>query len=148
MLRVLWIAAAVGCGGSSPPTAPAAAPVAVVDAGVASGAPALDEDLPRLAQRSLAMYHDVARALTASGQSCAAATAKLRTLAAGYRDVVTANAKVLHDGRARELRAALDPHGEDFDRSAQAIVTSPTMSRCSQDPGFARAFDDLLEAPP
>jgi hypothetical protein len=146
--RVIWFAAAVACSGSSPPPAQPSPPVVVaVDAAPADAAP-LDQDLPRLAERSLAMYRDVAQALTASGSDCVAATAKLRTLAASYRDVVTANAKVLHDGRARELRAALDPHSEAFDRSAQAIMTSPTMSTCAQDAAFAKAFDELLEAPP
>jgi hypothetical protein len=147
MVRALWIAAAVACSGASPPPAqPAAQPVVAVDAGVAVDAAALDQDLPRLAERSVAMYRDVALAL-AGGPDCAAATGKLRTLAAGYRDVVTAIARVLHDGRGKELRAALDPHSDAYDRSAQAIVTSPTMSRCAHDPGFAKAFDDLLDAP-
>ena len=149
MLRVMWIAVAVACSGKPPPPAQPVASTpapAVADAGV-DAAP-LDQDLPRLAERSLAMYRDVASALAASGEDCKAATDKLGQLAAGYRDVVTANARVLHDGRAKQLRAALDPHSEDFDRSAQAIMKSPTMSKCSQDRGFARAFDELLEAPP
>jgi ABC-type transporter Mla subunit MlaD len=120
----------------------------VVVADAAVDAAPLDQDLSRLAERSLAMYQDVAKAFAATGQDCAAATARLRQLAAAYRDVVTANAKVLHDGRAKQLRAALEPHDEAFNRSAQAVVQSPTMSSCSRDAAFAKAFDELLEAPP
>ena len=140
----LALTAGTACSAGPPPhaatPAPAAAPPA--DAGT------LDQDLPRLVERSLVMYQDVARALADSGQDCAAATARLGRLAATYREVVTANAKVLRDGRAQALRAALDPHGEAFDRSAQAIVQSPAMASCAQDAAFARAFDALLEAPP
>jgi hypothetical protein len=146
---VITIAAAVACSGTPPPPAQSAEPgpvVAVPDAGF--DATALDQDLPRLAERSLGMYEDVARTLAASGEDCAAAAAKLGQLAGAYRDVVTANAKVLHDGRAKQLRAALGPYGESFDRSARAIVQSPAMSRCARDPAFAKAFDELLEAPP
>jgi hypothetical protein len=151
MLRVNWIvAAALACGGSSPPTRPAGpAPAAVsVDAGPALDAGPLDQDLSRLAKRSLAMYLDVAKALADSAEDCKAATAKLGELSATYHDVVTANAKVLQDGRAKQLRAALDPYNDEFDRAAKAVVQSPTMSKCSQDGAFARAFDQLLEAPP
>lgn len=139
------IAAGAACSGKPPPPPQAAAPAvaaAPADAGT------LDQDLPRLVERSLVMYQDVARALAESRQDCATATARLGQLAATYREVVTANAKVLRDGRAPELRAALDPHGEAFDRSAQAIMQSPAMAACAQDAAFARAFDDLLEAPP
>jgi hypothetical protein len=149
MLRVMWIAAAVACSGKPPPPAQPAVPaVAVADAAVTVDATPLDQDLPRLAEKSVAMYQDVANALAASGEDCKAATVKLGQLATTYRDVVTANARVLHDGRAKQLRAALDPHSEDFDRWAQAIAKWPTMSKCSQDPAFTRAFDELLDAPP
>jgi uncharacterized lipoprotein YmbA len=107
----------------------------------------LDQDLPRLVERALALYRDVAAALAASGNDCAAASARLRELSERYRDVVLANAKVLHDGRARQLRAALEQHGDEFDAAAQAVVQSPTMARCAPDPAFGKAFDELL-APP
>jgi hypothetical protein len=157
MLRVLWLAGVIACSGASapppvapPPVAPrpvAPPPVAPIDAGPPADARPLDQDLARLVERSLAMYGDVAAALTAS-TDCAAVSERLRQLATAYRDVVAANAKVLHDGRARELRAALDPHGDAFDASARAIVQSPTMAKCSQDRSFAKAFDELLEPPP
>lgn len=148
MLRVMWIAAALACSArSAPPPAPPVAHAAPpADAGV-DAAP-LDQDLPRLAERSLALYQDIARAFTASGENCSAASARLHELTERYRDVVAANAKVLHDGRAKELRAALDPESDAFDAAAAAVVQSPTMSRCAQDRGFARAFDELVATPP
>jgi len=147
-MRVIWIAAAVACSGTPPPPAQPAAPPPAIVADAAVDAAPLDQDLPRLAERSLAMYKDVAKAFAAAGSDCAAATTRLDQLAAAYRDVVAANAKVLHDGRAKELRVALEPHDEEFNRAAQAVMQSPTMSRCSQDRAFAKAFDELLEAPP
>jgi len=146
MLRVLWIAAAIACSGRSsgpPPAQPA--PVAAADAAVE--ATPLDQDLSKLVERSLAMYQDVARAFEASQGNCAAATARLRELAGRYRDVAVANAKVLHDGRDKELRAALGPRGEQFDAAAAAVVQSPIMSKCAQDRSFGKAFDELV-APP
>lgn len=148
LIGTVLAAFAVACGGSPPPAQPARPAVAVVDAGPPLDAAPLDQDLERLAQRSLAMYRDVAKALADSAGDCKAATARFGQLAGEYRDVVAANAKVLQDGRARELRAVLDPHGEEFDRAARDVVQSPTMSKCSQDRAFARAFDELLEAPP
>jgi hypothetical protein len=143
------IAIAAACSGQPPPPAhvTSPAPASAGDAGVAEARP-LDQDLPRLVERSLVMYQDIAKALADSQRDCAAATTRLGGLAATYREVVTANAKVLHDGRARQLQAALEPHGEAFDRSAQAIMQSPAMSACGQDAAFTRAFDALLEPPP
>jgi hypothetical protein len=148
---VIVIAAAIACRGKPPPPAqPAeATPVAAApDAQVAGDATLLDQDLPQLALRSLAMYQDIATAFAASGQDCAVATTKLRQFAGTYRDVTIANAKVLHDGRAKQLQAALDPHSDAFDAAARSIMQSPTMSKCSQDPSFAKAFDALLSPPP
>jgi hypothetical protein len=169
MLRVMSIAAVLAaCSGrgpgpvaspapaAAPPAAPrpAAAPVSPAPAAppaapapAAAAAAPLDQDLPRLVERALAMYRDVAGALAASGTDCAAASARLRELSERYRDVVTANAKVLRDGRARQLRAALESHGDEFDAAAQAVVGSPAMAKCAPDPAFSKAFDDLL-APP
>lgn len=150
-MRVMWIAAAIVCSAACsgrPPPAPAAAPVAVViDAGAPPDAAPLDQDLPRLAERSLVMYRDIARALAESGEDCAAAVTRLHELAGRYRDVTVANAKVLHDGRASELKAALAPHGAEFDDAAAAVVHSAAVARCARDRAFGRAFDELL-APP
>jgi len=153
MSRVLCLAAVIACSAPSasapPPAPPAPPPLAiVVDARPPPDARPLDQDLPRLIERSLAMYRDVADAFTASGDDCAAATAKLGQLAVADRDVVAANAKVIRDGRAAELRTALEPHGDAFDAAARAIMQSPTLARCAPDAVFARAFDELLHAPP
>jgi hypothetical protein len=148
--RVIWLVAALAC--SRPPPAPrgeSAHATAVADAGVSAvDAAPLDQDLPRLVERAIAMYQDIAKAFAASGQDCAAATAKLGQLAGSYRDVVAANAKVLHDGRAKELKAALAPHADAFDAGARSLMQSATMSKCGQDAAFTRALDQLLEASP
>jgi hypothetical protein len=145
---LIWLAAAVAC--SRPPPSPHGEPAhvaAVADASVVDAAP-LDQDLPRLVERAIAMYQDIAKAFAASGKDCAAATARLGQLTGTYRDVVAANAKVLHDGRAKELKAALEPHGDAFDAGARAILQSPTMSACAPDPAFTKALDQLLGASP
>lgn len=149
MLRALAIAAVVACSGTPPPaTQPAAPPHPGIaaDAALADAAP-LDQDLPRLIARSLAMYQDVAAAFTASGTDCAAATARLGRLAVAYRDVVAANARVVHDGRAPQLRAALALHDEVFTAAAGEVMHAPTMAACAPDPGFTHALDELF-APP
>jgi hypothetical protein len=125
-----------------PPTDPPPAPVP------ASAAPPLDHDYPRLAERAVKLYTEVADAFRTAGDDCTAATAKLGELATAYADVVTANAKVLHEGRARELRPALAKHADQFDAAAKSIVQSSTMAKCSRDPAFTKAFDDLVGAPP
>jgi hypothetical protein len=149
VISLLAAAAAIACSGSPSPAKPTGpTPVAVpIDAGPRD-APPLDQDLERLVQRSLAMYRAVAKALGDPQRACSAATADLGQLRDEYRDVVAANAKVLQDGRAKELKAALAPHNDEFDRAAQAVLQSPTMAKCHGDRAFAKAFDDLLEAPP
>jgi hypothetical protein len=154
MLRVSLLAAlaalaALACGPRPPQPAPTGtshvAPLAPADAVVTAP---LDQDLPRLAARSLAMYQDVAKLFAAVGEDCAAATAKLGAFEATYHDVVSANAKVLHDGRAKELKVALEPHAEPIDFAAKSIAQSATMAKCSADVGFEKAFDALFEVPP
>ncbi|HEX7836173.1 MAG TPA: hypothetical protein VF469_01855 [Kofleriaceae bacterium] len=143
---MIWIALAIACSGRASRPSPAQpAPVAPADAAV--DATPLDQDLPRLVERSLAMYQDVAGAFAASHDDCAAATARLRELAGRYRDVALANAKVLHDGRDKELRAALGPRSVEFDAAGAAVVQSPIMSKCSRDRAFGKAFEELV-APP
>lgn len=154
MLRAISLAAVVlaACSGGGSPAPPAAqAPRAAEvprDAGPRVDAAPLDQDLARLVELSLAMYREVASAFTAVGEDCPAATARLRELSGRYRDVTAANAKVLHDGRAKQLRAALASHDAEFDAAAQAVVQSRTMSRCAQDPAFGKAFDALVSSPP
>jgi hypothetical protein len=90
------------------------------------------------------MYKDVAAALTAAGSDCAAATAKLGPIAATYRDVAVANAKVIRDGRDAELRAALAPHDDELGSAAEAVMHAPTLSACVQDRAFADALDHVF----
>lgn len=146
----LWVASAIACsshtaqvadkpaGGSAP---------RVVDAAPAATGP-LDQDLPRLAARSVELYQAVGRAFAEAGEQCAVATTKLGELGKQYQDVSVANAKVLHDGRARELKAALAPHDEQLEQAARAIMNSKTLPACAKDPAFTKAFDDLIGAPP
>jgi hypothetical protein len=109
---------------------------------------ALDRDYGKLAERATQLYRDVAGVFAAAGEDCPAAAQKLAELHDSYADVVAANEKVLHEGRARELRSALAAHEQDLDASARAIVESSTMATCSQDRAFTDAFDDLVGAPP
>lgn len=141
-LRAIWIAriaALAACSKPAPPIAPAPASAPV--------APTLDQDLPQLVERSLALYRDVATAFAAAGTDCAAATTKLGELTPRYRDVAVANAKVVHDGRLEQLRAAIAPHEADFDSVAQAVMQSHTLESCVRDPAFYRAFGALFDSP-
>jgi hypothetical protein len=134
------------CGGAPPPAAPPPPPPpppVVVDAG-APEAQALDRDLPRLVERSLAMYRDVAAALEAAGTDCAAAITRLGALAPTYHDVAVANAKVIHDRRDAELRAALTPHDDELSHAAEAVMHAPTLSACANDRAFADALDRVF----
>jgi hypothetical protein len=145
--RLIWLVAIVACSGKAPPPAQHAAAPPPADAAVVAST-GLDQDLPQLVERSLGLYQAIGEALAASGDDCAAAAAKLGQLAGSYREVVAANAKVLHDGRIEELRVALAPHGEAFDAAAQAVMKSPALAKCAPDAGFTRAFDALIEPPP
>src|SRR5690349_13061967 len=119
VISLLTAAAAIACSGSPPPAKPTGPPPAAAPTDAAPrDVPPLDQDLERLAQRSLAMYRAVAKALGDAQRPCSAATADLGQLRDEYRDVVTANNKVLQDGRAAQLRAALAPHNDEFDHAA------------------------------
>ncbi len=151
MRRLAWIVlgslVASSCGGTpSTPTGPVA--TAPTDAALPTDAATLDRDLPRLAERSVRLYEAVAALFQAAGEDCAAATAELRNLREAYSDVVIANAKVLHEGRARELKAALAPFDDQFDAAAKRIVGAPTLAKCVHDAAFTKAFDELVGAPP
>ena len=141
--------AVAACRSPTPPVEPAEPlpAAAVVDAGVPEQV-SLDRDLPQLAARASKLYQEIAQAFATAGADCPGATTRLRALQQTHADVITANAKVLHDGRARELRAALEPHAEALDASAKAIVDSSTMRTCSQDRAFTDAFDELVGSPP
>lgn len=150
MTRVLWVALVLcSCGNHQAAQTTRTKPPPA-DAGVVApaDAAALDQDLPRLATRVLKLYQDVAAAFAAVGEDCAAATQKLGELHGQYADVVAANAKVMHDGRAQELRAALAPHSAQVDAAAQAMFSAKTLPKCAQDATFAHAYDALFEEPP
>jgi hypothetical protein len=146
-MRWLAVFVLVACGGGARP-APSSPPPPRPAPPQASPAAALDHDLPRLVERSLAMYRDVAAALTDAASDCPAATTRLHQLAATYRDVALANAKVLHDGRDAELRAALAPHDDELARAAETVMHAPTMSACVGDAAFTGALDGLFAPPP
>jgi len=146
MSRSAWLAIlALGCGHPGPaPAPPHATHAAPADAGV--DAPrALEDDLPRLAARSVELYQDWRRALDEVGPDCAAATARINALAERYADVIAANARVLRAGRdkVKQLRAALEPHEAELDEAAKAIAQSPVMTSCSSDAGFQRAVERI-----
>ncbi len=146
---VILLAIALGaCPKPAPaPTPPAPPPDAAAATADASPPVPLDEDLPRLALRAVELYEDVVRVFAASGKDCVAAAAKLRALQPTYAAVAAANAKVLHEGAAKALRAQLEPHAARLDAAAKTIATSPTMTACSDDREFTDAFDDLVGAP-
>ncbi len=144
--RIALITAAA-CGHPAPPPRPSRppiAPVTVADAGVPPEPLALDQDLPRLAQRGNELLQQLAQAFASAGEDCGAAIRELGELKARYADVVLANAKVVHEGRANELKSALERYGEASSAAARSIVESKTMAKCSADRAFTRAFDDLV----
>ena len=145
MSRWAWLAAfAIGCGHPSAPANPGRGSAAPADASV--DAPiALENDLPRLAERAVKLYAQWSAALQEAGADCAVATTKMNAIADANADVIDANRKLLRGDRERvkAMRAELDKHQVELDASAKAIVESPTMQKCSQDPGFAKALDRL-----
>jgi hypothetical protein len=154
MSRWAWAALlALGCGHAAPPATPppgtqhaARAPDAAVDA----PPPKLEDDLPRLAGRAVALFQAWQRALTDAGEDCAAATSKLNALALEYADVIEANVRIAHAGhdRIKQLRQALAQYDEQMDAAAEGIAHSKTMAKCATDPQFAHAIDRIGGAPP
>jgi hypothetical protein len=141
--RVRWfLLLFIACGHPSPP--PGSGSAIVKDAAVAPVDAPLDQDLNRLAERSITLYDEVLAAFSAAGEDCAAASTKLDEIAKRHADVIAANAKVLHDGRQLQLKIALRRFEERFQKAAQAIVQSKTLAACFKDPNFARALDQLV----
>jgi hypothetical protein len=152
-LAVLALASTSGCGNPGPGKSGGGPPVAQPSDAAPPPKPEpdalpLDQDYPRLAERAVKLYQEVAEAFRVAGEDCAAASAKLGELTAAYGDVVAANAKILHDGRAKELKQALGKYSEQFETAAKSIVQSPAMAKCYRDPAFTKAFDDLVGTPP
>lgn len=94
------------------------------------------------------MYTALAAAFAKVGSDCTAATAAVSALEKEYADAIAANAKVLRDGRAKELREAIAPKQADFDAQAKAIAGAPTLGACENNKAFEDAFDRLAGAPP
>lgn len=150
MLHSRWLLILViACGPRSPSPLPnggsgASPPIATpADAAPAPTKP-LDEDLDRLAERSVALYGEVVRAFDAAGENCPSATAKLGEITRTHADVIAANAKVLHEGREMSLKIALRRFDEQFQKAAKSIVQSKTVAACYQDDGFTKALDELV----
>lgn len=156
-MRRAFLVLLLACGPKTqkplPPPLPPDATI-VVDAApvvIAPDAPApgpLDRDLPRLAERSVALYAAVTAAFRTAGADCAAAAKQLGLLRGEYAEVVVANTKVLHSGRGRELKAALAKYDDKLEASAKEIVASVTIKACANDRAFTKAFDDLVATPP
>jgi hypothetical protein len=146
MSRWAWLATiAIGCGHPSTPAKPPGPGSGAQSTTPADAAIALENDLPRLAERAVKLYADWQTALTAAGTDCVLAATKMNALADANADVIDANRKLLHGDRDRvkAMRAELDKHQVELDASAKAIVEWPSMQKCSRDPGFAKALDRL-----
>ena len=147
MLRWLLIAVLASCG-HAPPAGPEtggthATPTPPADA---APPPGLDDDLPKLAERSTALYEQLAKVLGPPATDCAAVTRELDKVATDNADVLAANARVLHAGhdKIQRLKAAIEPHQDALDAAAKTISESQTMKTCAEDAGFAKAIDRLL----
>jgi hypothetical protein len=145
MLR-WWLAIlAISCGHPSAPAKPQAGSNAPPADAAVEAPNALENDLPRLAERAVKMFSDMQAALAAAGEDCAAATAKLTAIADANADVMEANTKVLRAGREKmkAMREEVAKHQAELDASGAAIAASPAMAKCSSDPAFAKVIDRL-----
>lgn len=149
MLRWLAIAALASCGHAPPASSETGATHATPVAAPADAAqpPGLDDDLPKLAERSTALYQQLAKVLGPPGSTdCAAIARELDKVALDNADVLAANARVLHAGhdKIQALKNAIEPHQDALDAAAKTISESQTMKTCAEDAGFAKAIDRLL----
>jgi hypothetical protein len=149
-----WACAAllvVGCGHAAPPPTPPPGNthVAAADAGVPDAPKALEDDLPRLAERAVALFQAWVSVLDAAGEDCALATTKLNQLAVEYADVIEANRKIAHAGhdKIKQLRAELAKHDEELDAAAKTIAGSKTMAKCAPNKAFSDAIDRVGGSP-
>jgi homoserine dehydrogenase len=147
MSRWAWLATfAIGCGHPAAPATPARGtpPSAPADASIDAQV-ALEDDLPRLAERAVKLYADWQAALDAAGTDCAAAATKMNAIADANADVIAANKKLYRGSheRVKAFRAELAKHQAELDASAKAIAGAPAMAKCGSDPAFAQALDRL-----
>ncbi len=122
----------------APPPVDAGAPVEPPPTGP------LDQNLDRLAERSVTLYGEIVKAFDVAGENCSTAASKLDQLTTTHADVIAANAKVLHEGREIQLKIALRRFDDQFQKSAKAIVGSKTIAACFQDAAFAKALEGLV----
>ncbi|MCW5808490.1 MAG: hypothetical protein KIT31_39430, partial [Deltaproteobacteria bacterium] len=94
------------------------------------------------------LFEEIVKVFDQAGEDCSAAAAGLDQLRTRYGEVTVANAQVLREGRAMELKLALRPYDDRFEAAAKAIASSKTMRACAMDGTFARAFDALVGPPP
>ena len=146
MLR-WWLAVlAISCGHPSAPAKPGPGSNVPPPVDAAVEVPtALENDLPKLAERAVKMFADMQAALAASGEDCAAATTKLNAVADANADVIEANRKVMRGGRdkIKAMRVEVEKHQAELDASGTAIAASPAMAKCSGDPAFAKVVERL-----
>ena len=148
-MRAVWLAAAfaIGCGHpSAAPTTPAGPPTQGPPADAPAAKPAaLEDDLPKLAERAVKMYQDWQKAFADAGSDCNAATQKMNALADANADLIAANQRLTKSGheKIKAARAELEKHSAEIDPAAQAIMQGPTMGACSGDPAFNKALERL-----
>jgi hypothetical protein len=139
----IWI----GCGHPATPATRSTAPVASVPAAPEAASPprALDDDLPRLADRAVKLYQDWQRAFADAGTNCADAATRMNALADANADLIAANNRLVHAGhdKIKAARGELEKHSAEIDPAAQAIMRGPTMSACKQDAAFNSALERL-----
>ena len=148
MSRWVFLAmlAVVGCGPAArPATQPTVGTTHAVPGDAAPRPVALEDDLPRLADRAVKFYAEWQQVMAMVDEDCAAATTKINALADANADFIAANAKVVKQGHDKvvALRQALEPHAAELDASAKAIVQSKAMAACHDDAGFTRAIDRI-----
>jgi len=145
MSRWMVLAIIMGCGHAAPPPPASPAPVGTTHAAPIDAPPALEDDLPRLAERAVKFYADWQHAMEEANSDCAAAATKIGALADANADFIAANARIMHAGHDKvvQLRAALEPHAPELDASAKAIEQSPTMAACHDNASFAHAIDRI-----
>jgi len=143
MRWIVFALAAIACGHVAPAPAPIAKPPAPVVVTPPAPPLPLDRDLPRLVERTLAMYEAIGDALVGS---CEQVTARLATLS--FDDVVAASMKVLHDGRGGELHAAFAHSDQRFAELGRRITSSPVIASCAGDAAFTAAMDKVTGGSP